>query len=121
MVFSPLGTFEGLMRFLIGFAIADPDGFAKKCDKENIDSMFRFYELHAKIESFESDGKYALVSMGIDPRHAPADPAERLIAHFNAGSKTVFHKYYCSNTAKTPWNEWTKLLDDVPEKAENIF
>ena len=117
MIMTALGNYEGMMRVLIGFEICDLELFEKKNESDNINALFEFEHLKAKIENYQIRDTHILYSMGIDFEHAPAEPIEKMIEYFNTPEKCILHKYYCNNNIMPSWDEWTGQLDRVNEKV----
>lgn len=115
-----LGNFEGMMRILIGFQIADMTEFTRKNDIENINALLEMMHFRAKIESSEIHDGHVLFSMEISMEHAPADPIEQMIEYFNTPKKSLSHKYYANNTSHPEWKKWIDALAEVEEKPEDI-
>jgi len=115
-----LGNFDGLMRILVGFQIADIREFTEKNDTENINALFEFAGYKAKIESSEIHDDHVLFSMGISMEHTPSDPIERMIAYFNTPKKCLFHKYYCNNNTHPEWQDLIVAVSRLDEKIPHI-
>ena len=121
MLMTGLGSFDGMMRILVGYQIADIPEFTHKNDIGNINALFELANYHTMIESMEIRNDHILFSMGISMEHAPVDPIECMIEYFNTPRKCLYHKYYRNNNTHPEWNDWIWELAQVMEKPANLL
>jgi hypothetical protein len=117
IAFSPLGEYQWLPRYVLGFEMMDIVRFQKKSDIENINALFEFQNMRVVIQEFIYQDPYVICILGITHDIAASDAIDVLISYYNSSTKMLSYKYYIGNNEVPTWQELKKILNSLSEKS----
>lgn len=115
-MFSALGEYQWLPRYIIGVEIIDIRVFSQKSDKENINSYYILRDIPTRVESIEISDTFARISLGVSHTISVDTTLDALFFYYNLGGKCVKKKCLVTNTDIPNWQEIRECVIHLPEK-----
>jgi hypothetical protein len=117
-IFSALGEFGWLPRYIIGVEMIDVQEFQKKSDIENINAYYILRDIPTCIESIDIHGTLARISLGVSYDIAVDTALDALFFYYNIPTKCVKQKCIVTNTDIPTWDDIKENIRYLPEKTE---